>query len=106
MATDTPTPRPSSTVVLVRPAAKSPEVFMVKRHASASFGSKFAFPGGVLETSDSAVLHLCNGVTPDRANQLLDLPGGALEYYSAAGDKPCSASNTPDSSNNSRIAAL
>ena len=57
---------------------------MVKRHASASFGSKFAFPGGVLETSDSAVLHLCNGVTPDRANQLLDLPGGALEYYSAA----------------------
>jgi 8-oxo-dGTP pyrophosphatase MutT (NUDIX family) len=77
-------PRPSSTVVLVRPSAAAPEVFMVKRHARASFGSKFAFPGGVLEESDSKVLEFCQGVSAERANTLLALVSGGLEYYSAA----------------------
>ena len=71
-------------MVLVRPTAALPEVFMVKRHASASFGSKFAFPGGVLEAADTAVQELCSGVTAERANQLLDLAEGGLAYYSAA----------------------
>jgi 8-oxo-dGTP pyrophosphatase MutT (NUDIX family) len=57
---------------------------MVKRHARASFGSKFAFPGGVLEESDSRVLELCQGVSAERANTLLALQSGGLAYYSAA----------------------
>lgn len=71
-------------MVLVRPTPTLPEVFMVRRHASASFGSKFAFPGGVLEAADSAVQQLCTGITATRANQLLDLEEGGLAYYSAA----------------------
>lgn len=57
---------------------------MVKRHARASFGSKFAFPGGVLEKSDARVLDLCHGVSAEQANSLLGLQSGGLEYYSAA----------------------
>lgn len=57
---------------------------MVKRHAQASFGSRFAFPGGVLEESDTAVLGKCSGVSEDQANQLLGLEQGGLTYYSAA----------------------
>jgi 8-oxo-dGTP pyrophosphatase MutT (NUDIX family) len=84
MASNEPTPRPSSTVVLVRPSTGAPEVFMVKRHARASFGSKFAFPGGVLEDSDAKVHELCQGVSAEQANKLLALESGGLEYYSAA----------------------
>ncbi len=57
---------------------------MVKRHAQASFGSKFAFPGGVLEESDTAVRSICSGVSGQRANKLLDVEQGGLAYYSAA----------------------
>jgi 8-oxo-dGTP pyrophosphatase MutT (NUDIX family) len=57
---------------------------MVKRHARASFGSKFAFPGGVLEDSDAKVQELCHGVSAEQANKLLALESGGLEYYSAA----------------------
>ena len=81
---DDPEPRPSSTVVLVRPAASAPEVFMVKRHKHASFGSTFAFPGGVLEESDTRVREYCVGVSAEAANRLLDVTRNALDYYSAA----------------------
>ncbi|MGI9201611.1 MAG: MBL fold metallo-hydrolase, partial [Woeseiaceae bacterium] len=84
MVNDDPIPRPSSTVVLVRPTAANPEVFMVKRHKSASFGSKFAFPGGVLEQSDAVVHDRSTGVSDAQANRLLELEQGGLEYYSAA----------------------
>ena len=77
-------PRPSSTVVLVREAAGNPEVFMVKRHARSSFGSAYAFPGGVLELSDCAVYDYCAGVTEADANRLLDVSEGGLDYFSAA----------------------
>ena len=84
MAASVPAPRPSSTVVLVRDTADAPEVFMVKRHASASFGSAYAFPGGVLESSDSAVHDHCVGPDAAAANRLLDVDDGGLDYFSAA----------------------
>ena len=84
MVAEDPIARPSSTVVLVRPGAALPEVFMVKRHSRASFGSKFAFPGGVLEESDSKVQSLCEGLSDAQANNLLQLESGGLDYYSAA----------------------
>lgn len=77
-------PRPSSTVVLVRPTDQSPEIFMVKRHQRASFGSRFAFPGGVLEACDATVADYCRGVSAASANSLLGLESGGLAYYSAA----------------------
>jgi len=84
MANSASAPRPSSTVVLVRPGDDLPEVFMVKRHARSSFGSTFAFPGGVLENSDAAVGDHCQGLTSTEANSLLGLEADGLTYYSAA----------------------
>lgn len=57
---------------------------MVKRHASASFGSSFAFPGGVLEAADRNVHDFGGGMTAARAARLLQLEANALDYYSAA----------------------
>lgn len=57
---------------------------MVKRHAKASFGSRFAFPGGVLEAADMEVHDRCSGISEAQANQILQLEHGGLEYYSAA----------------------
>lgn len=56
---------------------------MVKRHKRASFGSTFAFPGGVLEDCDSTVHDFCAGASASRANELLNVSRGGLAYYSA-----------------------
>ena len=77
-------PRPSSTVVLVRSGKSCPEVFMVKRHAKSSFGSSFAFPGGVLEAADARVHDFGTGMSAAQAGKLLQMESGALDYYSAA----------------------
>lgn len=57
---------------------------MVKRHAQASFGSTFAFPGGVLEASDTLVHDLGDEMSAAQADDLLQLDHGALDYFSAA----------------------
>ena len=77
-------PRPSSTVVLVRPAEPCPEIFMVRRHERSAFGSAYAFPGGVLEPADHRVHARCTGISAASADQMLDLEEGGLDYYSAA----------------------
>ncbi|HSG97309.1 MAG TPA: hypothetical protein VLA11_04905 [Woeseiaceae bacterium] len=82
--TSIPVARPSSTVVLVRPAAGEPEVFMVRRHAKSSFGAAYAFPGGVVDPEDVAVEACCTGLSPQMANTKLGVEKGGLAYYSAA----------------------
>ncbi len=57
---------------------------MVKRHKRASFGSAYAFPGGVLEDADSRVHQICSGLTNVAANRMLDVEQNGLDYYSAA----------------------
>lgn len=76
--------RASSTVVLVRSAPDAPEVFMVKRHERSSFGTAYAFPGGVLEDVDNKVHDACTGMSPLAANRILDVEDGGLDYFSAA----------------------
>lgn len=87
MSTSTPTnapePRPSSTVVLVRDGVIAPEVFMVKRHETSSFGSAYAFPGGVLEPDDARVHKALRGRSAGEADALLETREG-LSYFSAA----------------------
>jgi 8-oxo-dGTP pyrophosphatase MutT (NUDIX family) len=83
-ATDIAPARPSSTVVLLRQGDRLPEIFMVKRHKRSSFGSAYAFPGGVLESSDSNVHQLCSGRSPAEANTLLSVNDMGLDYFSAA----------------------
>lgn len=76
--------RPSSTVVLVRAAAASPEIFMVRRHEHSSFGAAFAFPGGVVDVEDSQIYELCQGFTNESAAARLGIQKDGLKYYSAA----------------------
>lgn len=76
--------RPSSTVVLVRPAAGAPEIFMVRRHAQSSFGAAYAFPGGVVDPEDAEVETFCTGVSRHTADANLGVESGGLAYYSAA----------------------
>ena len=76
--------QPSSTVVLVREAIGSPEIFMVKRHVDASFGSAYAFPGGVLDAEDAEVHDYCGGLSGSEANIKLGIKDSGLDYYSAA----------------------
>ena len=83
-STDAAPARPSSTVILVRAGVSVPEIFMVKRHEASSFGSAYAFPGGVLESADSNVHDFCTGLTSADANRLLELNVGGLDYFSAA----------------------
>lgn len=81
---DAPSPRPSSTVILAREAAGDPEIFMVRRHESLSFGAAHAFPGGVVEADDADVYPFCTGIEPALANSRLGVGNGGLDYYSAA----------------------
>ena len=69
---------------MVRAGADAPEVFMVRRNASSSFASAYAFPGGVLDEADSKVDGYCGALTDPAANTRLGLPAGGLAYYSAA----------------------
>ena len=77
-------PSPSSTVVLVRAGALDPEIFMVRRHEKSSFGSAYAFPGGVLEADDAVAAAHCGTMSDEAANKRLGIEVGALAYYSAA----------------------
>ncbi len=76
--------RPSSTVIVVRPGAGAPEIFMVRRHEKSSFGSAYAFPGGVVDPEDSEVHEFCHGLTSAEANSRLGIEDNGLDYYSAA----------------------
>ena len=76
--------RPSSTVVLVRPGANEPELFMVRRHAESSFGAAYAFPGGVVDPEDRRVHEFCTGLSTFDADANLGVKGSGLDYYSAA----------------------
>lgn len=70
-------------MVLARAAAGAPELLLVQRHERSAFGGAHAFPGGVLEPSDSRVCDHCVGVSASEAEALLGIDGG-LAYFSAA----------------------
>ena len=82
--TDIAPARPSSTVVLARDAGASPELFLVQRPASASFGATWVFPGGVLEPDDTVAAAFCTGIDPTTADRRLGMDDGGLDYYVAA----------------------
>lgn len=81
---DTVPVRPSSTVVVARGGAAEAEIFMVRRHERSSFGSAYAFPGGVVDPEDKEVHEFCHGLTSVEANSCLGIEGDGLDYYSAA----------------------
>ena len=76
--------RPSATVVLIREGTTDPEILMIRRRAGDAFGDTYAFPGGVLDHDESDARAFCQGLTTEQADATLELPGGGLEYHSAA----------------------
>jgi 8-oxo-dGTP pyrophosphatase MutT (NUDIX family) len=76
--------RPSSTVIVARDGTDAPDIFMVRRHEKSSFGSAYAFPGGVVDPEDSAVHEFCHGLGSKAANSRLGVESNGLDYYSAA----------------------
>lgn len=83
-ATEGPPARPSSTVVLARDGSVEPEIYMVKRHAAASFGGAFVFPGGVIDATDCDVHDHCLGMTRGVADRLLAVDDSGLDHFIAA----------------------
>lgn len=84
-----PVPKPSSTVMVVRPLeASNPqagfEIFMVRRHSKSRFlPDRFVFPGGRLEEQDSRPAALARLYRFDRASKtslFRDLPGEGAHY--------------------------
>lgn len=77
---DSQVPRPSATLILVRGERGREQVLMVRRHRDTAFGNLYAFPGGVIEASDSdAPL----GPTADDLDERLQTTDGH-RFYNAA----------------------
>lgn len=81
---DVPVARPSSTVVLVRDGDHGPEICLVRRHAQATFGGAYVFPGGVVDATDNAIDRRCVDLSPADADRILNVSGEGLGYYVAA----------------------
>jgi glyoxylase-like metal-dependent hydrolase (beta-lactamase superfamily II)/8-oxo-dGTP pyrophosphatase MutT (NUDIX family) len=82
-----PTPRPASTLILLRAAASGPEVMMLQRTQHAAFlGGAYVFPGGSLDPldSDPRILKRALGLSEAQASARLGIPSGGLSYYVAA----------------------
>jgi 8-oxo-dGTP pyrophosphatase MutT (NUDIX family) len=81
------TPRPASSLLLLRDSAEGPEVLMVRRTSRATFmPASWVFPGGALEPSDIEPERLsqCVGLTDTEASSRLGLQEGGLAWFVAA----------------------
>ncbi len=79
------TPRPASSVILLRDGELGPEVFMVERQRSARFvGGAHVFPGGRVDPDDSLAADLCIGLDDAAASRRLNVERGGLAHYVAA----------------------
>jgi 8-oxo-dGTP pyrophosphatase MutT (NUDIX family) len=59
------TPRPASTVILIRDATPSPQVYLLRRTASMAFAAGMSvFPGGRVDPADEAVADGWTGPAP------------------------------------------
>ncbi|SVC65599.1 uncharacterized protein METZ01_LOCUS318453, partial [marine metagenome] len=74
---------PSATIVVARKGELMPEVLLVRRRSGDAFGNSYAFPGGVIDHDESNAHAVCDGLSADEANTILEAANG-LDYYSAA----------------------
>ncbi len=80
-------PRPAATLVLLRDAARGPEVLLLQRSPHLDFmAGAFVFPGGGVDDTDrsAAVANCCAGLDDAAASGLLGLDSGGLAYFVAA----------------------
>jgi glyoxylase-like metal-dependent hydrolase (beta-lactamase superfamily II)/8-oxo-dGTP pyrophosphatase MutT (NUDIX family) len=81
------TPRPAATILLLREAPGSPEVFMLQRTSKAAFlPGAFVFPGGALDPDDASAraARRVRGLDDAQASARLGIPSGGLAYWVAA----------------------
>ncbi len=71
-------------MVLAREGPAAPELFLVHRHAKASFGASYVFPGGLVDPGDCEAEAFSGEFRPESANRCLGLSAGGLDYYCAA----------------------
>jgi glyoxylase-like metal-dependent hydrolase (beta-lactamase superfamily II)/8-oxo-dGTP pyrophosphatase MutT (NUDIX family) len=81
------TPRPAATILLLREAPGTPEVFMLQRTSKAAFlPGAFVFPGGALDPDDAGerAARRMRGLDDAQASARLGFPSGGLAYWVAA----------------------
>ncbi|RIK10975.1 MAG: NUDIX hydrolase [Acidobacteria bacterium] len=83
------TPRPASTVLLLRDQpAMGIEVLMLRKNPRSEFASgAYVFPGGAVEECDAALAtmpHLYSGLDDPAASEVLGIESGGLSYFAAA----------------------
>jgi 8-oxo-dGTP pyrophosphatase MutT (NUDIX family) len=78
-------PRPASTVILLRDAEPSPQVYLLRRTASMAFAAGMSvFPGGRVDPSDAAVADAWAGPPPADFASRLGCPEEMTVAYVAA----------------------
>ena len=78
--------RPAATVILVRPAPGTFEIFMLRRTSKAAFaGGMHVFPGGRVDPEDhfNKYAQLCEGPSPEQSAQAKALGYDHLGYWVA-----------------------
>lgn len=80
------TPRPASTLILVRDGQAGLEVLLGEKTSKVNFAAgAFVFPGGALDESDLGENFTMLGkLIGDEANRILGVPDGGLNYWIAA----------------------
>jgi hypothetical protein len=77
------TPKPASTVVLVRDGASGLEVFLVRRHSDAAFmGGAHVFPGGGVDDGDRGSVRASEGLTL-ATSRMADVVMATIRRYQA-----------------------
>ena len=77
-------PRPSATLVVLRPAGTGVEVLLMRRPAGQDFAQAFVFPGGCVEAQDARLAGLCSGLDDRQASAALGLAADGLTFFAAA----------------------
>jgi glyoxylase-like metal-dependent hydrolase (beta-lactamase superfamily II)/8-oxo-dGTP pyrophosphatase MutT (NUDIX family) len=80
------TPRPASTLIIVRDGEAGMEVLLGEKTSKVNFAAgAFVFPGGALDESDFPDNFTISGkLSVDKANQILGVSDGGLSYWIAA----------------------
>ena len=80
------TPRPASTLIIIRDGKAGVEVLLGEKTSKVNFAAgAFVFPGGALDESDSGDNFTISGdLSADKANQILGVSDGGVNYWIAA----------------------
>lgn len=73
--------RKAATVLIVRPAERGPELFMLQRPGRGVFPDLHVFPGGKVDKEDADLEAACFGLNDQLASRTLGLKDNAIRYW-------------------------